>query len=133
MKHQAKAQKHLEKLAKILDLPDFAERDEMIVKTFEEFLTEEPVVKQLIKHYIDVYKRNTAPHPARARRMETQHHVDQYRLHRSISQDLSVPEGKRRKAADKIKSGAPRRPKARPMTCRTAKSSATCEPDTERI
>lgn len=101
MKHQAKAQKHLEKLAKILDLPDFAERDEMIARTFEEFLTEEPAVKHLIKHYIDVYKRNTAPHPARARRMETQHHVDQYRLHRNISQDLSVPEGKRRKAADK--------------------------------
>lgn len=71
------------------------------MQTFEEFITEEPVIKQLLKHYIDVYKRNTAPHPARARRIENQKHVDQYRLHYNISQDLSIPVGKRRKAADR--------------------------------
>lgn len=71
------------------------------MKTFEEFITEEPVIKQLAKHYISVFKRNTAPHPARARRMKNQNDIDQYRLHYNISQDLSIPAGKRKKAASK--------------------------------
>jgi hypothetical protein len=71
------------------------------MKTFEEFITEEPVIKQLVKHYINTYKRITSPHPAKVRRMKNQDLIDKYKLHYGISQDLSIPVGKRRKAADK--------------------------------
>ena len=71
------------------------------MKTFEEFITEEPVIKQLFKHYGEIYKRNMAPHPAKARRQNNQNLIDQYRLQFKISQDLTIPVGKRKKAADK--------------------------------
>lgn len=67
------------------------------MKTFAEFLTEEPVLVKLAKHYQDVLKRNLAPHPARARRMKRQDIIDKFKLHYGISQDLSIPSGKRRK------------------------------------
>lgn len=75
------------------------------MKTFEEFvkdkIEEESVIKQTLKHYIDVIKRNTAPHPAVARRMRSQDLIDKYKLFYGISQDISIPVGKRRKAAYK--------------------------------
>lgn len=67
------------------------------MKTFEEFLTEEPVIVQLAKHYNTTLKRNLAPHPARARRIKSQDIIDKFKLHYNISQDSSVPVGKRRK------------------------------------
>lgn len=61
------------------------------MKAFEEFLTEEPVIDKLAKHYHSVLKRNFEPHPARARRMRSQDIIDQFKLHYSISQDSSIP------------------------------------------
>lgn len=67
------------------------------MKPFEEFLTEEPVIVKLAKHYKGVLKRNLEPHPARARRMKSQDIIDKFKLHYGISQDLSIPSGKRKK------------------------------------
>lgn len=61
------------------------------MKTFEEFLIEEPVISRLAKHYHDVLKRNLEPHPARARRMKSQDIIDKFKLNYGISQDSSVP------------------------------------------
>ena len=71
------------------------------MKTFEEFLTEEPVIKRLVKHYIDSYNKFVEPSPAKARRIKNQDNIDNYKLQYNISQDLSVPVGKRKKAAIK--------------------------------
>lgn len=76
------------------------------MKTFEEFISEEfidetSVLKHTFDHYKNVIKRHLEPHPNRARRMQSQNLVDKFKLHSKISQDLSVPSGKRRQHAEK--------------------------------